>query len=199
MAVGGGARNRVRIIGGECRGRLIDFPDGDGLRPTGDRVRETLFNWLQPIIAGARCLDLFAGSGALGLEAASRGAAQVAMIEKSSKVAQRLRRNIDLLGLGDRVQLIREDALVWLDGPPSSYDVVFVDPPFADGLVPQLLDRLSRGGWLRRGGYVYLEQDRGRALAAVPEGWRVAREGKAGQVVYRLLRSGSTAVEHGDQ
>lgn len=188
MAGRGAARNRVRIIGGEHRGRLVSFPDGEGLRPTADRIRETVFNWLQPVIVGARCLDLFAGSGALGFEAASRGASRVVMIEKASKTARCLRDNVALLGLSDHVEVVQSDALRWLEGEATSFDILFVDPPFADGLVPQIMALLARGGWVAAGGYVYVEQDLRQALPALPQGWELVRDKRSGQVAYRLIK-----------
>lgn len=182
-----GGRNRLRIIGGEHRGRQITFPDGAGLRPTADRVRETLFNWLQGVIPGARCLDLFAGSGALGFEAASRGARRVVMVEAAPRVAQRLAENVAEFGLEGRVKVVRDDAIAWLARPAECFDVVFVDPPFAADLVPAVIERLAGSGWLAAQAWVYLEQDTRSPLVALPAGWRVVRDKRAGQVAYRLI------------
>lgn len=187
-------RNRLRIIGGEHRGRQITFPDGAGLRPTADRVRETLFNWLQGVIPGARCLDLFAGSGALGFEAASRGARHVVMVEAAPRVAKRLADNSAKLGLEGRVTVERADALSWLERPAGCFDVVFVDPPFAADLVPAVIERLARQRWLAPEAWVYVEQDARQFLCDLPAGWRLVRDKRAGQVAYRLFQvDGGTA------
>ena len=180
------ASNQVRIIGGRHRGRKLSFPDQLGLRPTGDRVRETLFNWLQPLIPGARCLDLFAGSGALGIEAASRGAASVVMLEQAAPVVRSLRQNITGLGL-EQVELIQTDALQWLNGPAQPFDIVFLDPPFADKLLGACCEALQRG-WLAEDARVYIEIDAGDALPELPEEWELLKQKKAGQVRFYLFR-----------
>ncbi|ROR34236.1 16S rRNA (guanine(966)-N(2))-methyltransferase RsmD [Inmirania thermothiophila] len=183
-----GRPGRVRIVGGCWRGRRLPVPSVPGLRPTPDRVRETLFNWLAPRIAGAACLDLFAGSGALGLEAASRGAARVVLVERDARLAQALRARLVELG-AEGVEVVRADVLRWLAcTPPVPFDVVFVDPPYAARLQGPVLARLARG-WVRPGGWVYVEQPRQEAPAAAPPGWRVVREGRAGAVAFRLLEA----------
>ncbi|MBL3600385.1 MAG: 16S rRNA (guanine(966)-N(2))-methyltransferase RsmD [gamma proteobacterium endosymbiont of Lamellibrachia anaximandri] len=181
--------NKVRIIGGVHRGRKLDFPDLPGLRPTGDRVRETLFNWLQPLIPGARCLDLFAGSGALGLEAASRGAGEVVMLDAAVAVTRQLEANRSLLQL-DRLEIIRADALAWLaeQRPSRPFDLVFLDPPFAADLLAESCRLLQSHGWLADNARIYLEDDAGRALPVLPEGWELLKEKRAGQVRYGLAR-----------
>ncbi len=126
------ASNTLRIIGGDHRGRKLRFLDARGLRPTGDRIRETLFNWLQNDISGSHCLDMFAGSGALGFEAASRGAAQVHMIEYNPRVAAQLSDNCELLRIQDRVHVHKGSALSWVGKNADVFDIVFIDPPFAD-------------------------------------------------------------------
>jgi 16S rRNA (guanine966-N2)-methyltransferase len=184
-----GGRNRVRIIGGDHRGRQILFDDGPGLRPTGDRIRETLFNWLQAGLPGARCLDLFAGSGVLGFEAVSRGAREVVMLDSSDRVIRRLEENSRLLGIDDRATVIRADALEWLTHTAiRAFDIVFVDPPFAGGLVPRVLELLAQRGWLASGSLVYVEQDLRQENDSLSPGWSEVREKVAGQVRYRLLR-----------
>ena len=184
-----GSRNRVRIIGGEHRGRHIVFDDGPGLRPTGDRTRETLFNWLQAGLPGARCLDLFAGSGVLGFEAVSRGAREVVLLDSSDRVIRRLKENSRLLGIDERATVIRADALEWLaHSAVRAFDIVFVDPPFANGLVPRVLESLAQRGWLVPGSLVYVEQDLRQENAPLSPGWSGVREKVAGQVRYRLLR-----------
>jgi len=178
--------NQVRIIGGEHRGRKLSFPDLPGLRPSGDRIRETLFNWLQPVIVNARCLDLFAGSGALGLEAASRGAREVMMLDLAPRVVRQLTANRDLLGLS-QVKVIQGDALVWLEQAPRPFDVVFVDPPFAAGLLGEVCTRLETRGWLAPDALIYLEDDAGRDFT-LPENWRLYRQQRSGRVRFALAR-----------
>ena len=174
-------KNQVRIIGGTARRRLIHFPDGDGLRPTPDRVRETLFNWLGQDLTGRVCLDLFAGSGALGFEAASRHAKRVVMIEQSRVVHRALQDNAKQLQLTN-VVLFNTDALNWLARDQTSFDVVFIDPPFASDLLAQCLAVLHPH--LASDALVYAE------CAAWPdlEGWEMLRELKAGMVRCGLLR-----------
>jgi 16S rRNA (guanine966-N2)-methyltransferase len=178
--------NQVRIIGGEHRGRKLPFPDLPGLRPSGDRIRETLFNWLQPLIVNARCLDLFAGSGALGFEAASRGASQVVMLDLSPRVVRQLEANRELLGLS-QVKVIQADALVWLERTPEAFDVVFVDPPFAAALLGTVCTRLETRGWLTPDALIYLEDDAGHGFT-LPENWRLYRQQEAGRVRFALAR-----------
>jgi 16S rRNA (guanine966-N2)-methyltransferase len=179
--------NRVRIIGGVWRSRVIRFPAGANVRPTPDRVRETLFNWLGQDLTGRHCLDLFAGSGALGFEALSRGAAEVVMVERSRSVLAALRENGARLGAGaPRLRLVLDDALHFLDSPGEArFDVVFVDPPYGSGLAGEALARLPV--WLARGALVYVESD-ARVAAAPP--WRLRREGRAGAVHYHLIEWG---------
>jgi 16S rRNA (guanine966-N2)-methyltransferase len=177
--------HRVRIIGGLHRGRKLSFPDLPGLRPTGDRIRETLFNWLQPYIEGTRCLDLFAGSGALGLEAASRGAGEVVMLDRAPQVVRQLERHRQTLGL-EQVRVLQADALIWLDGDASPFDLVFLDPPFADERLRAVCSKLELNGWLTSGARIYLEDDAGRAFDALPEEWELVKEKRAGQVRYGL-------------
>ncbi|MBF0255084.1 MAG: 16S rRNA (guanine(966)-N(2))-methyltransferase RsmD [Gammaproteobacteria bacterium] len=177
--------NRVRLIGGSHRGRWLSFPDAVGLRPTADRTRETLFNWLQMRIAGARCLDLFAGSGALGFEAASRGAARVLMLEQAPQVMAALRQNRQTLQL-EQVELLQTDALNWLQGCRETFDLVFVDPPFAARLLGQLLSLLQARA-LNPGALVYWEMAATDPTPSWPEGLQSYRDKQAGQVRYGLL------------
>lgn len=178
--------NQLRIIGGRHRGRKVSFPDQVGLRPTGDRIRETLFNWLQPLIPGARCLDLFAGSGALGLEAASRGAGSVVMVEQAVPVVRSLRDAVRMLGL-EQVELVQADALSWLDGPPQSFDVIFLDPPFADKLLEPVCRKLQQG-WLADDARVYIEIDAKDHLPELPDNWQQLKQKRAGQVCCFLFQ-----------
>lgn len=173
-------RNRVRIIGGEWRSRMVRFPPAAQLRPTPDRVRETLFNWLGQRLHGLECLDLFAGSGALGFEAASRGAAAVTLVERDREVAKHLRASAAALGAA-RVRVVEGDALAFLARDTARYDVVFVDPPYASGMAVTVLGRLAPR--LKPGARVYAES--AEALEPGPA-WRAVREGRAGSVRYAL-------------
>ena len=188
---------KLRIIGGEWRSRQLPIVDLPGLRPTTDRVRETLFNWLQNDIPGARCLDLFAGSGALGFEAASRGAASVTMIELQSNAMQVLKSNKQLLGADncnapnrvDNIELIQQNALVWLAAYQGKlFDVVFLDPPFDSDYLGKVLELLGEQACLSANACVYLECAINQQLPELPAGWEVSREKKAGQVKYFLAR-----------
>jgi 16S rRNA (guanine966-N2)-methyltransferase len=180
-----GPLSQVRIIGGSHRSRRVGFPELEGLRPTGDRVRETLFNWLLPVLPGAACLDLFAGSGVLGFEAASRGAGRVVLVERAPPALLRLRENARLLEL-PQVEVVAADALEWLRGPPQLFDLVFLDPPFAAGLLDRCCLALHQGGWLKPGARVYLEWDAGQEAPQPPTGWSPLREKRAGQVAFAL-------------
>lgn len=175
-------RNRVRIIGGRWRGRLLRFPELPGLRPTPDRVRETLFNWLGQRLDGLSCLDLFAGSGALGFEAASRGAARVVLVESQPAALAALRANARLLE-GAPAQVLRADGLAYLASGTDRFDLIFLDPPYAAGLLPRALAGAATR--LAPGGRIYAE------FGAPPDlaGWRVLREGRAGQSRFALLES----------
>ncbi len=173
--------NTVRIIGGVWRSRLIEFPDAADLRPTPDRVRETLFNWLGQDLSGMACLDLFAGSGALGFEALSRGAASVIMVEKNSAALRALRDNAQKLG-ATGLTVVRGDALEFARGARSRFDVVFVDPPYRLGMQVAALAPLR--GLLAAGGRVYVEGD---AALEPPRGWAVFKRARAGNVHFHLL------------
>ncbi|WP_051921148.1 16S rRNA (guanine(966)-N(2))-methyltransferase RsmD [Porticoccus hydrocarbonoclasticus] len=183
------ARSQVRIIGGQWRGRKLQFNEVAGLRPTGDRIRETLFNWLTPWIDGARCLDLFAGSGALGIEALSRGAAEVTLIEKHPQAAENLRDNCARLKADD-ARIIQADTLVWLtnNSPDKPFDIVFLDPPFSSDLLQPCCELLQKPGLLATGSLIYLETDRYQPLPEISPTWELLREKTAGQVSYRLYR-----------
>jgi len=177
-----GRANRVRIIGGAWRSRLIDFPDAEGLRPTPDRVRETLFNWLGQDLAGRRVLDLFAGSGVLGFEALSRGAAAAVLVDRAPEAVRLLKANAAKLAAAG-AELVRCDALEFLGRPRGMpFDVVFVDPPYASGLQEPVLERLAPH--LAPDAVVYVES----AAPIAPDGWTVLKHGRAGAVSYQLLR-----------
>lgn len=183
----GSGSGHCRIIGGAWRGRHIEFPAVEGLRPTPDRVRETLFNWLAPFLPGSRCLDLFAGSGALGLEAASRGARRVVMLDRDRRVIAALRESLARLGAEAAVDLRQIDALSYLAGPAEPFDIVFLDPPYASELLHPACRALEEGGWLLSGSQIYLEQPAGTDLGDLPDGWRVKRSKKTAQVGYHLI------------
>lgn len=178
--------NTVRIIGGQYRRRNLKFPDSEGLRPTPDRVRETLFNWLGQELDGWHCLDLFAGSGALGFEAASRGAARVVMVESMPKVLAALRENVDMLQNPREIEIIRMDALQYLASLKAKFDLIFLDPPYKKGWIPRLEPLLP--GVLNEDGAIYVEAEHEIESLA---GWRVERHGKAGEVHFHLLRRAS--------
>jgi 16S rRNA (guanine(966)-N(2))-methyltransferase RsmD len=176
------AANRVRIIGGAWRSRVIRFPARDDLRPTPDRVRETLFNWLGQDLTGMRCLDLFAGSGALGFEAASRGAKQVVMVENDAAAFRALQDNARLLA-ADTVELRRADALEFLRLDSGAFNVVFLDPPFRTDLLAQVMPLLAPR--LVSDALVHIETPRAFELAAP---WQLLRSGRAGAVHHQLLK-----------
>ncbi len=182
----GGGSNTLRIIGGQWRGRKLRFADGEGLRPTTDRVRETLFNWLQPLIAGAHCLDLFSGSGSLGLEALSRGAGKVVFIERNPKAVAALKENLQLLQ-ATNAEVHPGDAIAWLRGKATPFDVIFLDPPFRKDLLSPALSLLVEGGWAAAGTRVYIEQESELGEPILPPGWVLLRSKKAGQVGYYLV------------
>lgn len=183
------ARNQLRIIGGDHRGRKLHFPDVKGLRPTADRVRETLYNWLQGQVYGRCVLDLFAGSGALGLEALSRGAAQVQFVERSRDAAVQLRENIVLLRAQAHAQVAQADALRWLAGGSSQcFDLMLLDPPFADQVLGKAAHLAESQGCLAEQAWIYLEQDSSHDWPALPENWVIHREGEAGQAAFRLMQ-----------
>ncbi len=188
MSSRGQAQSQLRIIGGQWRGRKLSFRPEQGLRPTTDRVRETLFNWLAPDIHGARCLDLFAGSGALGLEALSRGAARCDFVDSSAQVIRQLQQHLATLGAGDRGSCHRRPALEFLQSKPAApWDVVFVDPPFGLGLIEPSLAALQSPGVLATYALVYLECAAGEDAPALPANWECHRDKRAGGVAYRLF------------
>jgi 16S rRNA (guanine966-N2)-methyltransferase len=176
---------QVRIIGGRLRGRRLAVPDVPGLRPTPDRVRETLFNWLAPHVAGMRVLDLFAGSGALGLEALSRGAAALTLVEQHQGALATLRDTLQRLALPE-ARLVAGDALDFLAADGGSYDLILLDPPFAADLLPPALRAIGHGR-LAPGGFCYVEKPHDAAMPMLPAGWVAHRSGRAGEVGYHLL------------
>lgn len=178
----------VRIIAGKWKGRRLAVPDLPGLRPSGDRARETLFNWLQADVRGARCADLFAGTAALGLEAASRGAAEVVLVELNRTAAASIRSSLDMLG-ADNCRLVEGDALSWLRScEPGSLDLVFVDPPFDAQLESEVLQLIQERECLSSGGLAYVETPRNAPPAAFLKGWETVREKTLGDVRMQLLK-----------
>lgn len=180
-------QGRLRIIAGQWRSRKLTFPDRDDLRPTPDRIRETLFNWLQTDVPGSRCLDLFAGSGALGFEAASRGASEVVMVEQSREAASALARNAGLLDAA-KVELVVADAVVWLMNNQRVFDIVFLDPPFTDDLLGECCEMLERGNNLAEDARIYIEHAVGDNEFVIPDNWQCIKSKSAGQVAYKLFR-----------
>lgn len=186
----------VRIIAGRYRGRRLQFPAAPGLRPTGDRLRETLFSWLQTELPGARCLDLFAGSGALGFEAASRGAREVVMVEANAVVATALQANISKLAASE-IRLVRGDALAFLNQESQPFDVIFLDPPFHGDWLDKVLAQIAARNLVNTGGWVYIENEREAGAPTLPAGWHWYREKEAGQVRYALAqREATDSVSH---
>ena len=178
-------RNTVRIIGGLWRSRILEFPDIPDLRPTPDRVRETLFNWLGQDLSGLACLDLFAGSGALGFEALSRGAASVVMVESNAAALRALHGNAEKLG-ATNLTVVRGDALEFARESRASFDVVFVDPPYRLGLQAEALALVRR--LLSERGRAYVESA---SAFAAPRGWTVLKSARAGSVHFHLLAGGT--------
>jgi 16S rRNA (guanine966-N2)-methyltransferase len=177
---------KVRIIGGHWRGTRLDVTDAPGLRPSADRVRETLFNWLQPVLPGARVLDLFAGSGALGLEALSRGAREALLVERDPKLVASLQTAVARLGAEDQAKVVRADALAFLRAPlHGRFDVVFVDPPFTGNLWKGVVDALAP--WLAAQAWLYLESPVDAGVEPGP-GWLLHRDGRTRGTRYALYR-----------
>lgn len=183
---GNGSRSQLRIIGGQWRGRKLSFTPAPGLRPTTDRVRETLFNWLAPDIHGARCLDLFAGSGALGLEALSRGAAHCDFIDTSAASLRQIQSHLGTLGASEAGHCRAGSALEFLATGEGPWDIIFLDPPFGADLVEASCELLGRPGLLANPALVYVETGK-REQPGFPDSWTLFREKQAGDVCYRLF------------
>lgn len=177
---------RIRIIGGHLRGSKLNVPVSAGLRPTPDRVRETLFNWLRERMDGARCLDLFAGSGAVGIEALSRGAASVTFVEREAPLAAHLRANLQRLHASGGT-VVCASALDYLRGTPQHFDLVFLDPPFALDLAPPSATALERDGWLAARAMIYMELPADKHVE-LPANWHIHRQGRAGALSYTLFQ-----------
>jgi len=191
------APNQLRIVGGRWRGLRIDFPDIEAIRPSPDRVRETLFNWLQTHISGARCLDLFAGSGALGIEALSRGASAVTFVDREPRVGRHLTQTLQRLGAtGATVKT--EDATRFLERTPAPFELVFLDPPFASTLLSSVFARLAQG-WLAPEAHIYVECAADVPLPPLSSDWSVYRSKQAGQVGYHLLRVTTARIRSAEE
>jgi 16S rRNA (guanine(966)-N(2))-methyltransferase RsmD len=175
-------QNKVRVIGGEWRGRVVSFPNNTTLRPTPNRVRETVFNWLGQDMSGKVCLDLFAGSGAMGIEAASRGSEHVVMVDADRKVYSALQSSLQKLQ-ANNIELLMTDALKFIISDQRQFDVIFLDPPYQLGLLPKLLGLLP--SHLTRDGLIYLEAG---SSSELNEDWSVWRSSQAGRVHYQLLK-----------
>jgi 16S rRNA (guanine966-N2)-methyltransferase len=176
---------RFRIIAGEWRGRRFSFPALEGVRPTGDRIRETAFNWLQPVIAGAHCLDLFAGSGALGLEAMSRGAGELVFVDRERRLLEAIEEHLSVLGRDSGYSCVCDDAADFLRGKPNQFDVVFLDPPFGTEQVSAMCRTLEEEDQLAPGARIYIESEAGVELE-LPDNWQLLRSARAGNVGYHL-------------
>jgi 16S rRNA (guanine966-N2)-methyltransferase len=193
-----GGRNSVRIIGGGWRGRRVNFPDLPGLRPTPDRVRETLFNWLQHSVVGTRCLDLFAGSGALGLEALSRGAQAVVFVEQAQAAARGLVAELQRLGGTAKARVVEMGASRFLRAAAETYgkpfDVVFLDPPYGREALAEFIPMIDAGDWVKTGGLVYLENEKSAGAPVLPPHWELLKSKSAGEVGYHLARVNARAA-----
>jgi 16S rRNA (guanine966-N2)-methyltransferase len=184
----GAHTGQLRLIGGQWRGRKLQFPALPGLRPTPDRIRETLFNWLAAELPGAHCLDLFAGSGALGLEALSRGAADCTFVDSHPAACRQIGAHLRTLG-SDRGQVICDNAARWLaEAAPTPFDILFLDPPFGTGLLAEVCGVAEQRGWLSANAFIYMECGSDEQPPPLPPGWQPHRDKRAGQVAYRLYR-----------
>jgi len=177
------AEGKIRIIGGQWRGRKLTVKLAPELRPTPNRLRETLFNWLQPVINGAHCLDMFAGTGALGFEAVSRGAASAVLLENDKKIFQQLELQRNAFA-ADNITIIKAEALSWITQTQEVFDIVFLDPPFKQGLVKQSCDKLIAYNALTQRGLVYVESEPGLEM---PEFWTIRKQSRAGHVQCSLI------------
>ncbi len=185
-----GAPGEVRVISGKWRGRKLAVLDAMGLRPTTDRVKETLFNWLMHDIDGAMVLDCFAGSGSLAIEALSRHARHATLVERDSALARHLQQNLRQLSC-DNAKVQNQDCLALLAAPGTQqYDVVFVDPPFRQGLAIRCCQALEQQQWLAENALIYLETEKEQTVADIPNNWRLLKEKIAGQLAYRLYQRG---------
>ena len=189
-------KNQLRIIAGQWRGRKLTFPDIKALRPTPDRVRETLFNWLAPNIQGARCLDLFAGSGALGFEALSRGAAGVVLIENNPLAYNQLIANKQLLKC-QNAEILKIDAKMYLEQAKHPFDIIFLDPPFHQNLIPIFCNLLENSQPLKQHSLIYIESEIPLKSLKLPNHWEIIKQSQAGQVSYGLAMVNDPPFEKG--
>jgi len=181
------ATGNIRIIAGKHRGRKLPVLMSEGLRPTTDRVKETVFNWLMPYVNQSHCLDCFSGAGSLGFEALSRNAKHVSLIELDNKAADQLQQNKALLK-ADNLAVYQNDAISFLNKtPPTPFDIIFIDPPFRKGLVEQTISALANG-WLTENAIIYIEMESDNDQFTIPENWSLLKEKVAGQVSYRLFQ-----------
>lgn len=180
--------SHIRIIAGKHRGRKLPVLDAQGLRPTTDRVKETVFNWLMPYVQDSVCLDCFAGAGSLGFEALSRGAEKVTMLELNNTAAQQLSANKTLLN-ADNIDIHHTDAIQYLSSVGEQYNLVFIDPPFRQGLAQQSIDKLAGNNWLAENAIIYVEIESEASAPQVPSHWQLLKEKSAGQVSYRLYQA----------
>jgi 16S rRNA (guanine966-N2)-methyltransferase len=179
-------QNKLNIIGGNWRSRKINFEDVEGLRPTPARVRETLFNWLQYDVINSRCLDLYAGSGALSFEAASRGAKSVVQVENNSTACRNLKANVLTLG-AEQIKIVQSEVFRYLAGDAQPFDLVFIDPPFHSNLVVQTCQLLEDKSWLAAHAKIYVETERHCRLEGLPDNWQLLKQKTAGEVMYQLF------------
>ncbi|MBU1926638.1 MAG: 16S rRNA (guanine(966)-N(2))-methyltransferase RsmD [Gammaproteobacteria bacterium] len=184
--------NALRIVAGQWRGRKIQFIDAEGLRPTPNRVKETLFNWVAPMIQEATILDIFAGSGSLGFESLSRGAKKVIFVEINPKAIKQLKSNCELLRCQDRIELLHMRAEDYLEKTQETFDLIFLDPPYHHHLIEPCAEIISRRKLLNPGGYLYIESEYAIETEKLPGQWEIKKQKKAGQVHYQLLRLATT-------
>lgn len=182
----GASGQKLRIIGGQWRSRVLPFPDVEGLRPTGNRVRETLFNWLMPYLPNARVLDLFAGSAALGLEALSRDAAHCTFCESNALAGKQIQANLKLLN-AENATIYNGDALQMLKESPQQHDIVFIDPPFTANLWEETCRQLENSGWLAKDALIYVESPKNQAIVT-PNNWQLYRSKQSGDVHFELFK-----------
>lgn len=180
-------KQQVRIIAGTLRGRKISFLDDPQLRPTPDRVRETLFNWLAPFIQGAECLDLFTGSGALAFEAISRGAKKVVALEQNPAIIQSLKQNTKQLNI-QNLEIIQSDARRFLNGSSHAFDIIFIDPPYQSDLLQECFVLLANPGWVKSNTLIYFESNKIVPIEQLHSSWEIMRNKKAGQVYFYLAK-----------
>ncbi|MCW9029512.1 MAG: 16S rRNA (guanine(966)-N(2))-methyltransferase RsmD [Kangiella sp.] len=176
---------QFRVIGGKWKGRKLRFIEVEGLRPSLDRIRETLFNWLQNEVHGARCLDLFAGSGAIGIEALSRGAAKTSFVELNRKAFHQLEENLGLVN-ADNAHVVHGDAFEFITSNQQPFDIIFLDPPFHKGITQKVIEQLAEAEWLKPETLIYIEVEQGLELN-IPENWSELKDKKAGQLQYKLF------------